>query len=207
MPLTPSAPTVRVGVLALQGDFQEHALMLRAAGAEAVEVRTLAQLDSVDGLIIPGGESTTIARLLLAFELMEPLRERIAGGLPVWGTCAGAILLADEVPGLDRPSVGGLAMTVDRNAFGTQVDSFETDVVLDGIEGGAFHAVFIRAPVITEARGETSVVARLPDGRIVAARQGALFATCFHPELTNDHRIHQWFVDCVRSRAAERSRA
>jgi len=172
--------------------------MLRAVGAEASEVRTLAQLQAVDGLIIPGGESTTIARLLIAFDLLEPLRELIAGGLPVWGTCAGAILLADEVPGLDRPSVGGLAMTVDRNAFGTQVDSFETDLAIEGLDDGPFHAVFIRAPVITEVRDGVHVTASLSDGRIVAARNGHLMATCFHPEITEDARLHATFVEMVR---------
>ncbi|MBT5773014.1 MAG: pyridoxal 5'-phosphate synthase glutaminase subunit PdxT [Dehalococcoidia bacterium] len=198
----PAAP-VRVGVLALQGDFEEHANMLRATGAEAVEVRTLAQLQSVDGLVIPGGESTTIARLLLAFDLMEPLRELIAEGLPVWGTCAGAILLADAAPGLDRPSIGGLGMTIDRNAFGTQVDSFETDLTIDGVEGGPFHAVFIRAPVITEVHDGTEATARLEDGRIVAARSGRLMATCFHPEITDDHRLHAAFVELVQDAVTE----
>ncbi len=202
MPDAPAAP-VRVGVLALQGDFEEHATMLRATGADAVEVRTLAQLQGVDGLIIPGGESTTIARLLLAFDLMDPLRELIADGLPVWGTCAGAILLADSAPGLDRPSVGGLAMSVDRNAFGTQVDSFETDLAIDGVDGGSFHAVFIRAPVITEVHGDTEATARLADGRIVAARNGRLMATCFHPEITNDHRLHSAFVELVQDAVTE----
>jgi 5'-phosphate synthase pdxT subunit len=202
MPDTPVAP-VRVGVLALQGDFEEHATMLRACGAEAVEVRTLAQLQAVDGLIIPGGESTTIARLLFAFDLMEPLRELIVAGLPVWGTCAGAILLADVTPGLDRPSVGGLAMSVDRNAFGTQVDSFETDLAIDGLEGGPFHAVFIRAPVITEVHDVTEATARLADGRIVAARSGRLMATCFHPEITDDHRLHAAFIELVQDAVTE----
>jgi len=176
--------------------------MLRSTGAEAIEVRTLAQLQSVAGLIIPGGESTTIARLLISFDLMEPLRELIAAGLPVWGTCAGAILLADVAPGLDRPSVGGLAMSVNRNAFGSQVDSFETDLTIAGVEGGPFHAVFIRAPVITEVHGDTEATARLEDGRIVAARNGRLMATCFHPEITDDHRLHAAFVELVQDALA-----
>jgi 5'-phosphate synthase pdxT subunit len=201
MPDAPAVP-VCVGVLALQGDFEEHATMLRSTGAEAIEVRTLAQLQSVAGLIIPGGESTTIARLLISFDLMEPLRELIAAGLPVWGTCAGAILLADVVPGLDRPSVGGLAMSVNRNAFGSQVDSFETDLTIAGVEGGPFHAVFIRAPVITEVHGDTEATARLEDGRIVAARNGRLMATCFHPEITDDHRLHAAFVELVQDALA-----
>jgi 5'-phosphate synthase pdxT subunit len=203
MAIAPQPSPVKIGVLALQGDFQEHAVMLRAAGAEASEVRTLPQLDAVDGLIIPGGESTTIARLLLAFDLMEPLRERISAGFPVWGTCAGAILLANDVPGLDRPSIGGLAMTVDRNAFGTQVDSFETELAIEDLEGGPFRAVFIRAPVITSVDDGVEVLACLEDGRIVAAREGRLLATCFHPELTADSRLHARFVDLVRAAMTE----
>jgi len=203
MAIVPLASPVHVGVLALQGDFHEHALMLRASGAEVSEVRTLDQLNAVDGLIIPGGESTTIARLLLAFDLMDPLRERIASGLPVWGTCAGAILLAADVPGLDRPSVGGIAMTVERNAFGTQVDSFETDLSIAGLEADPFHAVFIRAPVITEVGPGVEVLASLEDGRVVAARDGRLMATCFHPEITADARLHALFVSLVQEAVAE----
>jgi len=176
--------------------------MLRAAGADTSEVRTLAQLEAVDGLVIPGGESTTIARLLLAFELMEPLRARIADGLPVWGTCAGAILLASDVPGLDRPSVGGLEMTVERNAFGTQVDSFETDLTVTGLDE-RFHAVFIRAPLITEVGLDVEVLAQLDDGGIVAVRNGRMMATCFHPEITADGRLHELFVEQVREAVDE----
>lgn len=203
MAIAPPTTPVHIGVLALQGDFHEHALMLRATNVEVSEVRTLDQLNAVDGLVIPGGESTTIARLLLAFDLMEPLRARIADGLPVWGTCAGAILLAADVPGLDRPSVGGIAMTVERNAFGTQVDSFETDLAIAGLEDDPFHAVFIRAPVITEVGPNVEVLARLDDGRIVAARDGRLMATCFHPEITADPRLHALFVSFVREAVAE----
>ncbi len=176
--------------------------MLRAAGADTSEVRTLAPLEAVDGLVIPGGESTTIARLLLAFELMEPLRARIAAGLPVWGTCAGAILLASNVPGLDRPSVGGLEMTVERNAFGTQVDSFETDLTVAGLDE-AFHAVFIRSPLITEVGPTVEVLAQLDGGGIVAVRDGRMMATCFHPEITADDRLHALFVEQVREAVTE----
>ena len=176
--------------------------MLRAAGATTSEVRTLEQLNVVDGLVIPGGESTTIARLLLAFDLMEPLRQRIASGLPVWGTCAGAILLASDVPGLDRPSIGGLEMTVERNAFGTQVDSFESELAIDGLDG-AFRAVFIRAPVITRVGPGVEVLARLPDGEIAAVRDRRLLATCFHPEITADPRLHALFVSLVQEAVAE----
>lgn len=196
---------LRIGVLALQGDFAEHLSMLREdgeGGVDAVEVRTLAQLDGVDGLVIPGGESTTIARLLIAFELLEPLRERIRGGLPVWGTCAGAILLADDVPALDREPIGVMDMTVDRNAFGSQVDSFEADLDIAGLEGPPLRAIFIRAPVFRRVGEGVEVLAALADGRIVAARQGDLLATSFHPELTDDRRLHRYFADICRARAA-----
>ncbi len=187
----------------MQGDFREHVERLHALGVDACEVRTAAELAAVDGLIIPGGESTTIARLLIAFDLLEPLRSRIAGGLPVWGTCAGAIMLAKRVPGLDRPSIGVMDITVDRNAFGRQVDSFEADLDLAGVEGGPLRAVFIRAPVIREPGPAVEVLATLPDGRIVACREGRLLATSFHPELTGDSRLHEWFVRLVRQAAQE----
>ncbi|MPZ98244.1 MAG: pyridoxal 5'-phosphate synthase glutaminase subunit PdxT [Dehalococcoidia bacterium] len=187
-----------IGVLALQGDFAEHLDALRAAGARAIEVRTLAHLEQVDGLVIPGGESTTIARLLLIFDLMEPLRRRIEDGMPVWGTCAGAILLATDVPGLDRPPIAVMPMSVERNAFGPQTASFEADLDIAGLEGAPLRAVFIRAPVITSVGDGVEVLARLEDGRIVAARSGRLLATSFHPELTPDHRMHALFVGMVR---------
>ncbi len=181
-------------MLALQGDFREHIAALHAIGATACEVRTAAQLADVDALILPGGESTTIARLLIAFELLEPLRARLAAGLPAWGTCAGAILLARRVPGLDRPPIGVLDVTVDRNAFGRQLDSFEAELDVAGIAGGPVRAVFIRAPVIREPGPGVEVLARLADGRIVACRQGRVLATAFHPELTDDRRMHAAFV-------------
>ncbi len=189
-----------IGVLALQGDFAEHIASLRACGVEgieAVEVRTLEQLAAVDGLIIPGGESTTIARLLIAFGLMEPLRDRIRAGLPAWGTCAGAIMLANEVTNLDRPPIAAMDITVERNAFGRQIDSFEADLDIAGMEGPPLRAVFIRAPVITRAGAGVEVLSRIEDGRIVAARQGRLLATSFHPELTADHRMHALFARMV----------
>ena len=197
----------RIGVLAVQGDFREHLKLLRQLEVDAHEVRTAAQLQSCDGLILPGGESTTITRLLLAFELMEPLRQRLRAGMPAWGTCAGAIVLASEVPGLDRPPIGVMDICVQRNAFGRQVDSFETDLEIDGIEGGPLHAVFIRAPVIASVGPEVQVLATLDDGRIVACRQGPLLATSFHPELTDDTRFHQFFVALVRQTAAKRTPA
>ncbi|MDA0301273.1 MAG: pyridoxal 5'-phosphate synthase glutaminase subunit PdxT [Chloroflexi bacterium] len=207
---TPLPATERavIGVLALQGDFAEHIASLRACGVDgidAVEVRTLAQLQAVDGLIIPGGESTTIARLLIAFDLMEPLRARIREGLPAWGTCAGAIMLANEVTNLDRPPIAAMDITVERNAFGRQIDSFEEDLQIVGVEGPPLRAVFIRAPVITRAGADVDVLCRLQDGRIVAARQGRLLATAFHPELTADHRMHALFARMVLEHAEARS--
>ncbi|MEX1022177.1 MAG: pyridoxal 5'-phosphate synthase glutaminase subunit PdxT, partial [Dehalococcoidia bacterium] len=193
-PPTEQRARPRIGVLALQGDFVEHLAMLRRHHADAVEVRTRVQLDAVDGLVIPGGESTTIARLLIAFDLLGPLRERIHGGLPAWGTCAGAIMLATDVPGLDREPIGVMDMTVERNAFGTQVQSFEADLAVTGIEGPPLRAIFIRAPVITRTGPAVQTLASLPDGRVVAARQGRLLATSFHPELTDDSRLHALFV-------------
>lgn len=196
---TPVTPVI--GVLAMQGDFHEHLTHLERLGVDARPVRTLEQLQAVSGLILPGGESTTITRLLLAFDLMEPLRRRIEDGMPLWGTCAGAILLASDVPGLDRPPLGAMHISVERNAFGRQVNSFEADIEIDGIDGGPLHAVFIRAPIVTAVGPEVQVLASLPDGRIVACRQGALLATVFHPELTNDTRLHQLFVEMVRMAA------
>jgi 5'-phosphate synthase pdxT subunit len=183
-----------IGVLALQGDFAEHARLLAEAGAEAREVRLPAQLEGLDGLIIPGGESTTIARLLDAYNLLEPLQRMAANGFPLWGTCAGAIILASRAPGLDRPNIGAMDIAVERNAFGRQIDSFETDLPIPALGDQPFHAVFIRAPVITDAGPGVEVLARLDDGRIVAARSGNLLATAFHPELTADARFHRSFA-------------
>ncbi|RLT28529.1 MAG: pyridoxal 5'-phosphate synthase glutaminase subunit PdxT [Chloroflexi bacterium] len=188
----------RIGVLALQGDFREHVDTLRALNVDAFEVRTLAQLDTCDGLILPGGESTTIARLLIAFDLLEPLRARIRSGMPVWGTCAGAILLAKRVPQLDRPPVGVMDITVDRNAFGRQIDSFEAELNVREIEGAPIHAVFIRAPVLRDLGKNVEALCTLGDGRIVACREQNMLATSFHPELTGDHRMHELFVRMVR---------
>jgi 5'-phosphate synthase pdxT subunit len=198
-----------VGVLALQGDVREHARALAASGAEFLAVRRESELSEVDGLVIPGGESTTISRLLDTFELLEPLRKRIADGMPAYGSCAGMILLAERVLDgrADQHQLGGLDITVRRNAFGRQVDSFEEDLQLQGVEGGPVHAVFIRAPWVEEASPEVEVLARVPDvpsagaaaGRIVAVRQGSMLATAFHPELTGDTRVHRLFVEMVRA--------
>ncbi|MFN3974488.1 MAG: pyridoxal 5'-phosphate synthase glutaminase subunit PdxT [Dehalococcoidia bacterium] len=189
--------SVRVGVLALQGDFLEHRQVLEALGAEVVEVRLPADLEKINALIIPGGESTTMARLLDAFSLRAPLTQHIREGMPTWGTCAGMILLAKRLRE-DRPiPLGVMDIEVARNAFGRQVDSFEADLEIAGLHGGPFHAVFIRAPVLLSAGPGVQILARLPDGTPVAARQGAILATAFHPELTDDLRLHQLFLDMV----------
>ncbi len=197
-----SAP--RVGVLALQGDTREHLAALRAAGAEPVTVRRRSELDAVDGLVIPGGESTTMSHLLLDFDLLEPLRARLADGLPAYGACAGMILLASEI--LDAGARGraalplrGIDMTVRRNAFGRQVDSFEGDIAFAGLDDPV-RAVFIRAPWVERVGDGVQVLARAA-GHVVAVRQGSVLATAFHPEMTGDRRIHQLFVDIVRGRS------
>jgi 5'-phosphate synthase pdxT subunit len=188
----------RVGVLALQGDVREHVRSLTEAGAEAVPVKTRAELDSVDGIVVPGGESTTIGKLLTIFGLLEPLRRRITDGLPAYGSCAGMILLANDVAGgvPGQPTIGGLDVTVRRNAFGRQVDSFETDLDVAGVEGGPVHAVFIRAPWVERVGDGVEVLAETA-GHPVAVRQGRLLATSFHPELTGDRRVHELFVRMV----------
>ena len=205
--LAADARDLRVGVLALQGDFAEHISVLERLGVAASEVRTRAQLEQVDALIIPGGESTTMTRLLLIFDLMEPLRSAIEAGLPVWGTCAGAILLARETPGLDRPPIGVMDIGVERNAFGRQVDSFNRELEVAGIEGPPILGVFIRAPVITRAGDGVEVLSTLPDGRIVAAREGHMLATAFHPELTGDTRLHSYFLGLVAAAGAGEGRS
>ena len=195
--LDPPAP--RVGVLALQGDVREHVRALEQAGAQAVLVRTPADLTGVDALVLPGGESTAIGRLLRTAGLLEPLRALLAGGLPAYGSCAGMVLLADEVVDgrPDQPLLRGLDVTVRRNAFGRQVDSFETELPVTGLPGGAVHAVFIRAPWVERAGPDVEVLAER-DGHPVVVRQGRLLATSFHPELTGDGRVHALFVEMVR---------
>jgi pyridoxal 5'-phosphate synthase pdxT subunit len=185
---------VTIGVLALQGDFAEHEAILRGLGAQTREVRLPRDLDGLDGLIIPGGESTTITRLLAMYGLLQPIRD-FARGRPVWGTCAGMIVMAKRVTDLDREGLELMDIAVERNAFGRQVDSFETDLSIKGIEGPPLRAIFIRAPLITEVQPGVEVMAALEDGRIVAARQGHLMVTAFHPELTNDNRVHRYFVE------------
>lgn len=200
-----ASPTI--GVLALQGDVAEHTQMLRDLGARTARVLSADQLDTVDGLVIPGGESTTMSKLAVRYDLMKPLRERVADGMPVYGTCAGMIMLADRVLGgtADQETVGGIDMTVRRNAFGRQTESFETGVRIDGIGDDPFDAVFIRAPWVESVGPEVAVLGSVTGtdeaGRIVAVRQGGLMATSFHPELTGDTRIHRLFVDIVKGHA------
>jgi 5'-phosphate synthase pdxT subunit len=188
---------MRIGVLALQGDFAEHISMLKRLGVETAEVRLPKHLEGLDGLIIPGGESTTIGKLAVAYELMEPLRE-FGKSRAIWGTCAGAIFLSKDI-GRDQPLLGLMDIKVQRNAFGRQVDSFETDLEIDELFKATgtehpYHAVFIRAPIIDSVGKKVKVLSSLDDGRIVAAQEGHLLATSFHPELTDDTRFHEYFI-------------
>jgi pyridoxal 5'-phosphate synthase pdxT subunit len=199
-----SAQGPAVGVLALQGDVAEHLAALRAVGTHPVPVRRPGELDEVAGLVIPGGESTTIWKLAVIFDLIEPLRKRLASGLPAFGSCAGMILLADRVEDAvaGQETFGGIDMTVRRNAFGRQVDSFESDIALAGVPGPDFRAVFIRAPWVEQTgEGVEIIGTEARTGRIVAVRQGPALATAFHPELTPDLRIHKLFVDMVKERS------
>jgi pyridoxal 5'-phosphate synthase pdxT subunit len=189
--------TIRVGVLALQGDTREHLAALSEAGAQASKVRRRSELDAVDALVIPGGESTAMSKLLRDFELLEPLRARLAAGMPAYGSCAGMILLATEIldagaPGREALPLGGIDMTVRRNAFGRQVDSFEDDIAFAGLDSEV-HAVFIRAPWV-ERVGPSVEVLATAGGHPVAVRQGRVLATSFHPEMTGDRRVHALFV-------------
>jgi 5'-phosphate synthase pdxT subunit len=193
-----------IGVLALQGDVREHLNALAGSDVLAWPIRRPEELDDIDGLVVPGGESTTMSNLAITFGLLDPVRKRIAGGMPVYGSCAGMIMLASTVldgrP--DQESFGGIEMTVRRNAFGRQVDSFEAPVAIEGIAGGDFHAVFIRAPWVEEVGADVRVMGRVTTGsaagRIVVVQQGNLLATAFHPELTGDLRVHRHFVELVQ---------
>lgn len=189
-----------IGVLALQGDVREHLIALASANALARPVRRPEELAEVDGLVLPGGESTTMSKLAALFGMLEPLRERVRTGMPVYGTCAGMILLADKIldPRSGQETVGGIDMIVRRNAFGRQNESFEAAVEVAGIDGGPVEGVFIRAPWVESVGAEAEVVAE-HGGHIVAVRQGNALATSFHPELTGDHRVHAYFVDMVRA--------
>jgi 5'-phosphate synthase pdxT subunit len=204
--------TPRIGVLALQGDVREHEYMLSDCGAVTSRVRTADNLSGIDALVLPGGESTTMSKLAVDFELIEPLREVRAAGMPMYGSCAGMIMLADRLEGgrPDQQIIGGIDMVVRRNAFGRQVDSFEADLNIPVLDGAPVHAVFIRAPWV-ESVGPAAeelghVEAGPAAGRIVAVRQGNLLATSFHPELTGDHRIHEFFVALVRDGMRDPSR-
>jgi 5'-phosphate synthase pdxT subunit len=190
-----------IGVLAFQGDVREHLAAIEAAGGKAVEVRTEAQLAAVDGLILPGGESTTISKLARIFDLFDPLKNAVAGGLPTFGTCAGLILLADRIlDGVDgQETFGGLDVTVRRNAFGHQTESFETQLSFKGIEGPDLVAAFIRAPIIEQVGPGAEVLATLPSGAVVGVRQKSILGISFHPEVTDENRVHRFFIDSMVS--------
>jgi pyridoxal 5'-phosphate synthase pdxT subunit len=188
---------MKIGVLALQGDFAEHITMLKKIGVETAEVRLPKHLDGLDGLIMPGGESTTIGKMAVAYDLIKPLQE-FGKSQAIWGTCAGAIFLSKDI-GRDQPLLGLMDIKVQRNAFGRQVDSFETDLEIEELlkvtgTRHPYHAVFIRAPIIESVSGKAKVLSKLEDGRIIAAQEGHLLATSFHPELTEDTRFHEYFI-------------
>jgi 5'-phosphate synthase pdxT subunit len=192
---------MRIGILAIQGDFAEHIVTLKRLGVETVEVRLPGHLKGLEGLIIPGGESTTIGKLSTDFGLIEPLRE-FGKSHAIWGTCAGAIFLSRDAR-RSQPLLGIMDITVERNAFGRQVDSFEADLDIEPLKQATgsttpYHAIFIRAPIIETVQADAEVISQLPDGRIVAARQGRLLATSFHPELTLDPRFHQYFLSLIK---------
>jgi len=187
---------MKIGVLALQGAFIEHVKMLKQVGADTVEVRLPEHLDGLDGLIIPGGESTTIGKLATEYQLVEPLRD-FAQTKPTWGTCAGMIFLAKQLTTEEQPILGAMDIQVNRNAFGRQIDSFETNLNINGLSDAPFHAVFIRAPVVTKVEDNVDVLAQLEDDRIVAVQQDHLLATAFHPELTDDLRLHSYFCAMI----------
>jgi 5'-phosphate synthase pdxT subunit len=197
-----------IGVLALQGGFAEHIAVLRGLGVDALEVRRAQQLAGLDGLILPGGESTTIGKLAATYGLIGPIREMARTGMPLWGTCAGMVLLAGEIGGQAQPPVGVLDIVVRRNAFGRQVDSFEVDLAVPALEACGsqgdrpFRGVFIRAPVVVAVGEGVELLATLGDGTVVALRQGNCLATAFHPELTDDTRFHRYFVEMIESKEA-----
>ena len=196
---------MRIGVLALQGAFVEHMAMLRRLGVEAVPVRLPEGLEGLDGVVIPGGESTTIGKLMVTYGLLEPLRRTIEAGTPVYGTCAGMILLARDIGTAAQPTLGAMDIVVKRNAFGRQLDSFEQEIAVPELGAEPFHAIFIRAPAIERVGPRARALARLDDGTIVAAQQGHMLATAFHPELSHDTRLHEHFVALCAERAGRRS--
>jgi 5'-phosphate synthase pdxT subunit len=193
---------MKIGVLALQGTFIEHIDSLRQLGVDAPPIRLPRELATLDGLVIPGGESTTMLRLMESFELIRPVREMARGGLPIWGTCAGMVLLAKDVSNYEMETLGLMDTKVRRNAFGSQIDSFEADLEIPLVGEEPFHAVFIRAPIIEEAKPDVEILSRLPDGTIVAIRQDRLLACAFHPEFTDDLRFHSYFLNMVSRRVA-----
>ena len=188
---------MRVGVLALQGTFIEHIALLRLLDVEAPPIRLPRELDTLDGLIIPGGESTTMVRLMRSFDLLQPISEMARSNLPIWGTCAGLILLAKNVSNYEMETLRLMDMKVKRNAFGSQVDSFEADLDIRAVGKEPFHAIFIRAPIVEEVMPGVEILSRLPDGTIVAARQNLLLACAFHPEFTKDLRFHSYFLNMI----------
>lgn len=194
-------PTSRIGVLALQGDFEAHIKMLQSLGVEAKAIRLPEQLEDLDGIIIPGGESTTIGKLMVAYRLHEVLQQKIRAGLPTWGTCAGLILLAKETDNAvaGQPLLANMDIRVLRNAFGSQRESFETDLTVPALGSEPFHAFFIRGPLVEAVGPEVEVMARLSDDSIVAVRQGTILGTAFHPEISGDTRFHQYFLRIVQS--------
>jgi len=191
---------MKVGVLALQGTFIEHICILRQLGVEATAIRLPHEMDRVDGLVIPGGESTTMLRLMQSFKLIQPIKEVARNGVPIWGTCAGVILLAKNVSNYEMETLGLMDTKVRRNAFGRQIDSFEADLEIPAVGQKPFHAVFIRAPVIEQVEPGVEILARLPDNTIVAARQDGLLASTFHPEFTDDPRFHSYFLSMINLR-------
>ena len=196
---------MNIGVLAVQGDFAEHIAILRRIGADTREVRLPEQLEALDGLIIPGGESTTLSRLMSIYHLREPVAEMAAEGRPVWGTCAGMIMLANEITEQDPVPLGLMDIGVRRNAFGRQVDSFEQPLQISPLDPEPYNCIFIRAPVVIRVGSKVDVLASLDDGRPVAVKQGNLLATSFHPELTRDTRVHQYFVGLVKDNSSATS--
>tara|TARA_Y100000590_G_scaffold447044_2_gene581658 strand:+ start:1526 stop:2107 length:582 start_codon:yes stop_codon:yes gene_type:complete len=188
-----------IGVLAIQGDFLEHRKMLDSISIESREVRTPKELDDLDGLIIPGGESTTIVQLIDIYDMRNTLVEKVHQGLPIWGTCAGMIVLAKSLKDTRPEPLGLMNIEVSRNAFGRQIDSFETDLNISGIDGPPMHAIFIRAPLITKVGKEVEILAEVSEGKPVAVRQGKILATSFHPELTEDSRMHSMFANIANS--------
>jgi len=197
MGLSGNRQDMKVGVLALQGTFIEHIEILRHLGVEAPPIRLLHELNTLDGLIIPGGESTTMLRLMESFGLIQPIREMARDGLAIWGTCAGMVLLAKSISNYEMETLGLMDMQIRRNAFGSQIDSFEMDLEIPLVGEEPFHAVFIRAPVVKEAEPGVKILSRLPDSTIVAARQNQLLACAFHPEFTDDLRFHSYFLSMV----------